>query len=132
MPGKPEDVDGIHIHSNKGGNYFKLGSRNLHAYWVTELVGHAMQKLRADTPEEFAWAVITQSGPASSTPGAVSGWPVAWSSDTLRVAREVQEVLVIGGRAEETDRYGNTVPVSPVTAPREFARVSTALATKNS
>lgn len=48
----------------------------------------------------------------------------------LKRSFAAQEVLVIGGRAEETDRYGNTVPVSLVTEPREFAKISTALVTE--
>ncbi len=125
VPRSQSDIDAGTIQETHGDNYLLLGSRILHSYWDGELVKRAMRRAHAATPADYA-VFLVQKYPASAAgEGDVATWPVQWANESLQLAKEAHDALVLGDREEAQDRSGAPHFQWPVTLPPGYAVRST-------
>jgi hypothetical protein len=108
---------------DRGGNYLRYKSGNLHAYWDGNAVKRAMTKAGAKTPGQYATAILQSTPVVARTTGAVETWPAQWADD----------ILAIAAKAHKGFKYGKTITVTnsvpthlewPVTAPSGYDKLA--------
>jgi len=83
--------------SSLGGNALRYGpdgNFNLHSYWDSHAVNLVMRK---EDPAAYAARLVKELGAPASwrTPGDPEGWPEAWATEALPLAREAYEGISV-------------------------------------
>jgi hypothetical protein len=111
-PATQQEAD---AHDNSGGNSLLIEKSNLHHLWD-------------DIPASMKAQLIGGAGASearqvAATPGAVDGWPLAWTDDTLAVAPKAFQPLTIGAKIpnQKSDQW----PVTAHEPDYQHARAAT-------
>jgi hypothetical protein len=101
------DIPGAQYADTRGGNYVQLmSSANVHAYWDTNAVKRAMTQAHAQTPEQYAAAILTRPEPDNATSGDVADWPQRWADQAVPVAAQAYMQLELAARHTVPDGNG--------------------------
>lgn len=141
VPATLSQIDAVNLFNTRGGNdllldaaistpaaRIKQSSKSLHAYWDATVVGDAMRRMRAVTPEQFARSAIASQPVVTGNIGDPIGWPYQWADDALRASKLAYAGVVPLRMGWQTDRKGETHRVWTVALPENYFASSTTLA----
>lgn len=113
-PKSQDDITSGKIAETRGGNWFLLGSHNLHSLWDTDLVHRAMRREHVTTPKEFADALLAKGYPKPKDSGNPDAWPKKWADEAVKLSKTELGPVTPEERTEVEDKDGahSTWPIS--------------------
>jgi hypothetical protein len=124
VPANQAQLDAGKVLATHGDNDLTHGSKDLHAYWDSDLVELAMKKAGAHDPGEFAKYLLGAHKAPAKGSGDARAWPEKWANESLTLAKKVNTPLSVVDRYEAVDRWGAKHPAWHVNWPATYPDTS--------
>lgn len=127
-PTRVEEIQNGSVEPTYGGNRLLIdGERSLHSYWDSTVVRYAMRRAATESVSSYVDTLTAKYPVPETMSGEQTTWPQLWAEDSLRLARQVHEGLIVQQRRRVVhEEYGEQW-VWSVTLPPEYdQRASTA------
>ncbi len=151
-PERNAQVDGVNIINTFGGNNLLLEDRKywpsrdirvlqpgtmkkpkregkpLHLFWDVTVAEHAMRRINANSPDEFADFAVARKVKIKANTGDPASWPYQWANESMALARQAYASAVPVDKVQQTNRNGETYFGWFITVPADYMEANSVVA----